>query len=99
MTVWKDRERGTWQFMIDAAKPDGTRGQTHRRGFATKKAATKAEAIAVADQARGAVVRPSRVSVKSFLLDEWLPTKERTLKPSTAAAYKQMITSYIAPTL
>ncbi len=78
---------------------DGSRKQMKRRGFATKKAAIDAEAEVLADQARGTFVRPARVTLSSFLLDEWLPAKTPTLKPSTAASYDQIVRAYIVPRL
>lgn len=97
MSVKKDPKTRKWFFVVDVATPDGTRRQMKRRGFATKKAAEAAEAIIVAEQARGVFVRPSRVTVKSFLLDEWLPARRGAIKPSTAASYEQMIGSYVIP--
>ena len=35
--------------------------------------------------------------MRAFLLDQWLPAKVATLKPSTAATYEQMIRSYVVP--
>ena len=32
-----------------------------------------------------------------FLLDQWLPAKVATLKPSTASTYEQMFRSYVVP--
>ena len=43
-------------------------------------------------------MRPSRVTREPFLLDEWLPAKRATLKPSTAASYEQMISRTWFPT-
>jgi integrase len=99
MSVKKDQQRGTWYFVVDVAGVDGRRHQHKKRGFATKKLAEAAEAIVVAEQARGTFVRPSRGTVEAFLIDEWLPAKVATVKPSTAASYRQMIRSYVVPRL
>ena len=42
-------------------------------------------------------MRPGRVTLERFLLDEWPPAKVSTLKPSTASGYAQTISAYIAP--
>jgi integrase len=97
MTVKKDAARGTWAFVIDLPAIGGKRQQMKRRGFKTKKAAEEAEAAVITDLARGAFVRPARVTVERYLLDEWLPARIATLKPSTAASYRQMIESYVVP--
>jgi integrase len=95
--IYRDPTRRTWFFVIDLPAAGGRRRQMWRRGFPTKKAAAEALAVVAAEQARGTFVRPSRVTVHRFLADEWLPAKAAALKPSTAAAYRQMIESYIAP--
>lgn len=99
MAVNKDAKRGTWYFVTRVTEADGSRRQMWRRGFPTKKAAQAAEAAVIADQARGTYVRPSKGTVATFLVDEWLPAKRATLKPSTAASYEQTVTAYIAPRL
>ena len=96
-SIRRDVERGTWLFVVDITRPDGTRSQMRRRGFATKKQASEAMAAVVSDQARGSFVRPSRTTLRDFLMNEWLPAKMPTLKPSTAASYRQMISSYVVP--
>ena len=96
-SVGRDVKRGTWYFVTRVTGPDGKRVQMRRRGFATKKEATAALGLVLADQARGIAVRPSRTTVAAFLTDEWLPAKRAALKPSTAASYEQMIEAYIVP--
>ena len=41
-------------------------------------------------------MRPTRVTLKTFLVDKWLPAKRLTLRPSTANSYERMIDLYIA---
>jgi integrase len=96
-SIKRDVERGTWYFVVDVASSDGKRRQLLRRGFPTKKKASEALAAVVDGQARGSFVRPARVPVKTFLLEEWLPTRSRAIKPSTAASYRMLIASYVVP--
>jgi integrase len=96
-SVKQDKARGTWYFVADLRSADGKRRQYRRRGFKTKKAATEALATFIADQARGTFHRTSKVTLSQFLLDEWLPAKRSTLRPSTAAAYEQIIRTYVGP--
>lgn len=91
----RDPQRGTWHFVVDVRRPDGRRSQLRRRGFPTKKAANDALAAIVADQARGTFVRPTRVTLSAFLLDEWLPAKRSKLRPSTANSYDRIIRLYV----
>ncbi len=99
MTVKRDATRGTWTFVTRVTAPDGTRTQMYRRGFRTKKEAEAAEAQVVSDSARGTFVRPKRVTLSSFLLDEWLPAKASGLRPSTVNSYDHMIRLYIVPSI
>src|SRR5688572_12349190 len=76
-----------WYFVVDMPAPAGERRQVRRRGFATKDAAQTAldeflaEARAVGYSPKG------RATLADFLLGDWLPAKEATLKPTTFTAY------------
>ncbi|HYU39079.1 MAG TPA: hypothetical protein VEM59_04470 [Acidimicrobiia bacterium] len=48
----------------------------------------------------GSDVEPDRVSVKSFLLDEWLPAlPAMKLRPSTVELYRTLANAYVIPRL
>ncbi|HSB88299.1 MAG TPA: Arm DNA-binding domain-containing protein, partial [Ilumatobacteraceae bacterium] len=98
-TLTRKDESGTWFFVIDGAGPDGRRRQLKRRGFDTKKAAQAALTELQADKQRDMFVAPRRATLGQFLLDEWLPARRVTLRPSTAASYEQLIRSYVLPTI
>ncbi len=97
-SIRKDNS-GAWFFVIDIAGPDGKRKQLKRRGFDTKKAAQVALTELQADKQRGMFVAPLRAILGQFLLDEWLPARRVTLRPSTAASYEQLIRNYVLPTI
>ena len=42
-------------------------------------------------------MKPSKVTVASFLLDQWLPAKEATVKPSSHAVYVSTVNAYVVP--
>ena len=90
---------GAWFFIVDGAGPDGKRKQIRRRGFPTKKAAQAALTILQGDTQRGGYVAPLRSTLGHFLLDEWLPARSLSLRPSTAACYEQLIRNYVLPTI
>jgi len=48
---------------------------------------------------RGTFVRPTKVTLGAFLLDEWLPAKRSGLRPSTVNSYERLISLYVVPTL
>ena len=88
-------QRGTWTFTVDVGS-GADRQQVKRRGFATKAEASAEMSVVVSNTNRGTFVRPARVSVLTFLVDEWLPARRSTIKPSTFAAYEGMIRAYVA---
>ena len=98
-SIKQDKKRGTWYFVVDLPSPGGDRQQLRRRGFSTKKMAAESLSNVLSDQSRGTYVRPTFVTVSEFLLNEWLPAKRSTIRPSTAAAYEQSIRNYIVPNL
>ena len=68
-------------------------------GFATRREAQAAlNKILTAVEAR-TYVPPSHVTVKQFLLGEWLPTVKGTLRPTTYASYKMLAEQHIIPRL
>lgn len=79
---------GTWGFVVDVPSPTGGRSQLRRRGFATRKEAQAELSAVVADVHRGLFVRPDRTTLGAFLVEEWLPARRLSLRPSTAAAYE-----------
>jgi integrase len=95
----QDPKTGKWGFVVDIPGSAGKRQQIRRRGFATKKAAKDAMAAVVADSARGVFVRPSKVTLEKFLLDEWLPAKRAGLRPSTFNSYDRIIRLYVVPAI
>src|SRR5688572_12539321 len=99
VTVSRATKRGTWMFVVDVRKAGGKRQQVKRRGVPTKKEAAEAEASVIAENSRGTFVRPSRVTLGRYLMDEWLPTLPRRLKPSSVHAYTQIVNGYLVPHL
>ena len=91
MSVKRDSKLGSWFFVVDVPAVNGKRQQLKRRGFRTKKAAEEAEAAIVTERSRGTFVRPARVTLGEFLVDEWLPAKRSSLRASTANSYERMI--------
>lgn len=83
------RKRGsTWTYYVYVTDGDGTRRQVSKGGFATRKEAETARVEALAAMSTGDWVRPDRLTVAEFLVDEWLPTqKPPTLEESTYFSY------------
>jgi integrase/predicted RNA-binding Zn-ribbon protein involved in translation (DUF1610 family) len=68
-------------------------------GFATRKACQAAvNKVLSAVEAR-TFTPPTRITVKAFLLDEWLPAVKGTLRPTTYASYTMLAREHIIPRL
>ncbi len=94
----KQAANGSWGFVVDVRGSNGDRKQVRRRGFRLKHEATAAMAIVVADNSRGEFVRPIKgLTVRKFLLEEWLPTKSRAVKQGTAEDYRKCLVHYVVP--
>jgi integrase len=97
------RKRGsTYTYWLDVG-PDpvtGRRRQRTKGGFRTKRECQKALNEAIAAVQAGMFVEPSKRTVRSFLLDEWLPSVQLTnLRPGTWENYRIHVQAHIVPAL
>jgi integrase len=90
---------GTWTFVVDVDGVNGRRRQLRRRGFPTKKAAQAELTAVLNDVHRGSYVRPSRMTLGTYLTDRWLPARRADLRASTALGYTKLVASRILPAL
>jgi predicted RNA-binding Zn-ribbon protein involved in translation (DUF1610 family) len=68
-------------------------------GFATRKECEAAmNKVMTAVEERTYVV-PSRITLREFLLREWLPAIKGTVRPTTSASYTMHVEGHIVPTL
>jgi integrase len=95
------RRRGsTYTYYVHV--PDGRGGyrQISHGGFKTQREAEVARAEAIHAIATGTYVRPERLTLGEFLLDEWLPSKAPpVLEESTYVSYRQKIDNHVVPRL
>jgi len=68
-------------------------------GYPTQKEcqAALAKVLTAVDEAR--YVAPSRITLKDYLTQEWLPAIEGTIRPTTYSSYKMLIERHIVPEL
>jgi integrase len=96
------RKRGnTYTYILDMP-PDpvtGKRRQKTKGGFRTKRECQAALNEAIMAVQTGSYVEASRRTVRSFLLDEWLPDREPRLRPTTYANYQTQIRTHVLPAL
>lgn len=93
------RKRGTtWTYYLYVTDGTGRRRQVSKGGFATRREAEAARVAALAAVANGTWVRPEKLTVQDFLIDEWLPTQRPpTLEESTYVSYARNIRLHVAP--
>ena len=89
----------TWTFVVDVNPPGAPRRQRRRGGFPTKRKALAAMAELQADAGRGQLVEPSRVTLGTFLLQEWLPAAKPTVRATTFHNYRSHAERHILPRL
>jgi integrase len=93
------KKRGErWYYWVELERDlDGKRRQVSKGGFRTRKEAEKAFAE-LRDQVRqGTFVAAAKTTVASFLVDEWLPGIQASIRPSTHALYSRIVDAYVVP--
>ena len=95
--VTKPKGRNRWYVVVDVPDVDGKRRQKWHGSWATEKEAEHALPGIVGSLHDGSYVEPERVTVASFLIDEWLPAAKVTLRPSTAHLYTTLVGAYVVP--
>jgi integrase len=93
------KKRGDrWYFWVELERaPDGKRRQLSRGGFRTRKEAETAYAGLRDEIRRGEFVSPAKTSVGSFLVDEWLPAVQASVRLATHDHYSKMVHGYVVP--
>jgi len=93
------RKRGsTWTYYAYVTDGTGERRQVSKGGFATRRETEAARVAALSAMATGSWVRPERLTVRAFLVDEWLPTQRPpTLEESTYVGYARNIRLHVVP--
>jgi len=71
------------------------RRQGCRSGFRTKKEAETALTDILGELQRGTYVQLAKITLAQFLRDEWLPTIERTIRPTTLVGYRCIIAAHL----
>jgi len=92
------RRGSTYTYYLYVADADGKRRQHSKGGFKTQKQAEDARIAAMNAKATGTYVKAEKVSVREFLVDEWLPSRlPPALESSTWHSYEQKIRLQVIP--
>lgn len=99
MGVLKDKNAKTnpWYYVIEV-RENGKRSRIKKRGFRTQKEAKAAYAEAINTQAKGDLLKPSKLLYREYL-KQYLETKKTTVKSSTLKTYAWLIEYHIIPLL
>jgi Phage integrase, N-terminal SAM-like domain/Arm DNA-binding domain len=99
---WTRKRGSTWTWYIEDV-PDPSTGrprQVSKGGFRTRKQARDALLQAQAALRSGTFVEPSKRTVGSYLLEEWLPDNQPPrLRPSSYANYTISTKTHVVPRL
>ena len=83
---------GSWSVVIDIGRDEtGKRIRKWHSGFESKKEAERACVDLLSRFDRGTYISPTKSTLGSFLVDEWLPAKRSTVKATTFASYKMHV--------
>lgn len=93
------KKRGsTYTYYVYVTDADGRRRQHSKGGFKTQREAEDARITAMNALATGAYVKAEKVSVATFLVDEWLPSRRPpVLEESTWHSYSEKIRLHVIP--
>ena len=89
----------SWGFVVDIG-PDPVTGKRRRRrggGFATRREAEAALREVLTKRDRGQLVPTTTLTVRAFLVDQWLPAMRLSIGPTTLEGYRGNIERYIVP--
>ncbi len=77
---------------------DGRKQCTNTKGgFATKKDAQSYLTDAMSAMKAGSFAEPVKVRFGDYLVEQWLPTRELSLRPSTYSSYVIIIEKHVCP--
>lgn len=89
----------TYYFVVDVGRKNGKRQQLWRGGFSTKRAAQDALHQVVSKLRAGEFVEPSRITLREFLTEIWLPAMASQLRESTWESYARNLRVHVLPDL
>ncbi len=93
------RKRGSkWTVVVDVGRDEnGKRIRKWHSGYERRKDAERALSEILARLDSASYVEPDKLTVERFLVEEWLPTVERTVRPLSYTQYEQVVRIRIVP--
>jgi integrase len=95
------RKRGSrWAVVVDVGRDaDGKRLRKWHSGYERRKDAERALTEILGRLQRGNYVAPSKLTLRAFIEDEWLPAVAVTLRPSTHESYAHNLCGHVLPAI
>jgi hypothetical protein len=88
----------TYSIVLDLGRgPDGKRQRKWHSGYRTRKDAERARIELLARLDHGSYVEPSRLTLATFLRDQWLPGLAGRVRPTTVHGYTTNLERYVLP--
>jgi len=94
----KQAANGTWYYVVDVSIGPYRR-QARKRGFPTRRAAQSALTSVVRSLEIGQYVEPSRLTLRTYVEEFWIPNARMRLRPSTVHSYERNLRLHVLPTL
>jgi integrase len=92
------RRGSSWTVRYDEGYDEhGKRKQRSKGGFATRREAQAFLTDTLSRLGDGSYAAPSKQTLAAFLVDEWLPAVEATLRPLSVMQYRSVIKLRISP--
>lgn len=89
-----------WYVIVDLGRDhNGKRRQKWHGGFKTRKEAEVARTKIVGDLHDGTYTEPSKLMLREWVEDKWLPVVETQVKPSTFESYERNMRHHVLPKL
>jgi integrase len=94
------RRGDRWTVVYDEGRDEnGRRRQRSKGGFHTRREAQRFLTDVLARLGDGSYAQPSKMTVRDYLEQEWLPAVESTVRPLTFTQYGSVVRLRILPTL
>ena len=99
-TTKTGKQTVNWYVVVDLGRDaNDKRRQKWHGGFKTRKEAEVARTKIVGDLHEGAYSAPTRLTLRDWTQDRWLPVVETQVKPSTFESYRRNMMHHVLPTL
>ena len=99
-TTKTGKETVNWYVVVDLGRDENNkRKQKWHGGFKTRREAEVARTKIVGDLHDGTYTEPSKLTLREWVEDKWLPVVQTQVKPSTFESYQRNMRQHVLPAL